>query len=230
MILAWLTAIFILPWSSRMLQSAKPFSIHLGKSKHSIIFKAFLSSHPLFRPIFLKVAPKYRIKDATIVRYCIASFVRFIFVITRALPEYLLAFLLLRIFGPTAWPLILALAIHNFGIVGRLGGEIVDLKNFNHTRQQLSIGGSRINVFLFSILPSHFNRFLLYFFYRWETCIRDATILGMLGISSLGYLINDSTARNRYDELLFYTLLGACIVIIGDLLSDFVRSRLRSAS
>ena len=229
MILAWFTAIFILPWSSRILQSAKPFSIHLGTSKYSITFKTFLSSHPLFRRVF-KANPKYRIKDVTIFRYCISALVRFIFVITRALPEYLLAFLLLRIFGPTAWPLILALAIHNFGIVGRLGGEIVDLKNFNHTRQQLSVGGSRINVFLFSILPSHFNRFLLYFFYRWETCIRDATILGMLGISSLGYLINDATARNRYDELLFYTLLGACIVIIGDLLSDFVRSRLRSAS
>jgi len=201
MILAWFSAIFILPWSSRMLQSSKPFSIHTGISKYAVIF-----------------------------RYSLSAFLRFLFVITRSLPEYLLAYILLRIFGPTAWPLILGLAIHNFGIVGRLGGEIIDHRNFNHTRQQLSVGGTRLSVFLFSILPSHFNRFLLYFFYRWETCIRDATILGMLGISSLGFLIDDATARNRYDELFLYTLLGACIVMLGDFLSDHVRSRLRAIS
>lgn len=198
MILAWFSAIFILPWSSRILQSPTPFSVHTGISRFNAIF-----------------------------RYCLSAFLRFLFIVTRALPEYLVAFLLLRIFGPTAWPLILGLAIHNFGIVGRLGGEIIDHRDFNHTRQQLSIGGSRIKVFLFSILPSHFNRFILYFFYRWETCIRDATILGMLGISSLGFLIDDASARNSYDQLFLYTLLGACIVMLGDILSDTVRARIK---
>ncbi len=200
MIIAWFSAIFILPWSSRALQSPNPFSVHTGISKYT-----------------------------GSLRYCLAAILRLLFIITRALPEYLVAFLLLRIFGTTAWPLILGLAIHNFGIVGRLGGEIIDHRDFNHTRQQLSIGGSRTKVFLFSILPSHFNRFLLYFFYRWETCIRDATILGMLGISSLGFLIDDASARNSYDQLFFYTLLGACLVMIGDIVSGIIRSRLRAA-
>jgi len=200
MIIAWFSALFILPWSSRALQSSTPFSVHTGSSKFT-----------------------------GILRYCLAAFLRLLFIITRALPEYLVAFLLLRVFGPTAWPLILGLAIHNFGIIGRLGGEIIDHRNFNHTRQQLSIGGSRSKVFLFSILPSHFNRFLLYFFYRWETCIRDATILGMLGISSLGFLIDGASARNSYDQLFFYTLLGACIVMLGDILSDSVRAKIKKA-
>ena len=200
MIIAWLSAIFILPWSSRALQSSMPFSIYSGISKYTAIL-----------------------------RYFISSFLRLLFIITRALPEYLLAFLLLRIFGPTAWPLILGLAIHNFGILGRLGGEIIDYRDFNHTRQQLSIGGSRFKVFLFSVLPSHFNRFVLYFFYRWETCIRDATILGMLGISSLGFLISEASARDNRDEMFFYILLGACLVMIGDIISDIVRSKLRAS-
>ncbi|MCH9647651.1 MAG: hypothetical protein K0U98_05385 [Deltaproteobacteria bacterium] len=33
---------------------------------------------------------------------------------------------------------------------------------------------------------------LLYFFYRWETSVRDATVLGLLGISSLGHWIVDA--------------------------------------
>ena len=71
---------------------------------------------------------------------------------------------------------------------------------------------------------------VLYFFYRWETCIRDATVLGLLGISSLGFLIDEARARDNYDEWLFFILLSACIVIIGDFASEIVRNKLRSSS
>ena len=53
--------------------------------------------------------------------------VRSWFVLARAIPEYIWAFLLIGIIGPGAWPAILALAIHNFGILGRLGAEVVEI-------------------------------------------------------------------------------------------------------
>ena len=77
------------------------------------------------------------------------------------------------------------------------------------------------------LAPTSFNRFLLFFFYRWETCVREATILGMLGISSLGYHISISRNFLRYDQMLFYVLLGAAVIILGDVLSDVLRRRLR---
>jgi len=151
------------------------------------------------------------------------------FMVTRSLPEFLLAFLLLQVLGSSAWPLILGLALHNYGIIGRLGGEIVDHSITSNTKTLVATGASRTQIYLFSTLPDLFNRFLLYFFYRWETCIRDATILGMLGISSLGFLIDDTKARDHFDETFFYTLLGASIVMLGDILSDIVRSKIRKA-
>lgn len=144
------------------------------------------------------------------------------------MPEYLLAYLLLRLLGPTAWPLILGLAIHNFGIIGRLGGELIDNSTLHHTGTLLSQGATRNSSYLFSILPTYFNRFCLYFFYRWETCIRDATILGYLGIASLGFLISDSRARDHYDQMFFYILLGAATVMAGDLLSEVIRRKIRN--
>jgi len=198
-ILAWLSAIFVLPFASRVLSSASPFLIYQGTSR---IINGLRSS--------------------------LASATRFAFIICRAMPEYLLAFLLLIIFQSSAWPLILALAIHNFGIIGRLGGELVDHKEFSHSKLQLSQGASRLGTYYFSLLPSHFNRFLLYFFYRWETCVRDATVLGMLALTSIGFEIQEATARGRIDEMFFFILLGAGIVMIGDMVSDLVRSRLRT--
>lgn len=145
----------------------------------------------------------------------------------RALPEFLLAFLLLQLFGPTVWPLILALVIHNGGILVRLGAEITDNVPRVVPQVTLSAGSGRLVTFLGGVLPQIFNRLLLFLFYRWETCLREATVLGVLGVASMGALIAESRARLRYDELLFWMLMGAGLVVMADLVSEAVRRRLR---
>ena len=52
----------------------------------------------------------------------------------------------------------------------------------------------------------------------------------MLGIVSLGFWIQDARARNFYDEMVFLILLGALLVIIGDVISTLVRAYVRRIS
>lgn len=147
--------------------------------------------------------------------------------VARAMPEFILAFLLLGVFGPTVWPLILALAIHNGGILLRLGSEVIDNLPEGSRAVIHAQGGSKSALVLASLLPESFNRLVLFLFYRWESCMREATVLGMLGILSLGSLISDARALFYYDEILLWVALGAVLVFVGDLTSDWVRSRLR---
>ena len=161
------------------------------------------------------------------VRGLLGRVVRMFAILGRSAPEYLLAFLLLQIFGPTMWALIFALAIHNSGILSRLGSEVVDNNESGAAKVILSTGGSRWAVFLGALLPEGFNRMALFLFYRWETCIREATILGMLGVGSLGFLISEARVSFYYDELVLWVVLGAALVFMGDLASDWVRGRLR---
>ena len=161
------------------------------------------------------------------IRELLGLLVRGFFILTRAIPEYLLAFLLVGILGPSAWPLVIALAIHNLGILGRLWGEAAENQLPSQPRQVLTVGGSRLQAFLGALLPMSLNRFLLFFFYRWESCIREATVLGMLGVSSLGYYISLRQAFFHYDQIIFFALLGAAAVITGDIISDVLRKRLR---
>lgn len=162
------------------------------------------------------------------IKFGIRFLSKIILMVTRSMPEFLLAYLLLQIFGPTTWPLILGLALHNYGILGRLGGEMVDNADTNDAKVAIAHGANIKQAYLFVLLPTIFNRLLLYFFYRWETCIRDATVMGMLGISSLGFIISDASARDNLDEMFFFILLGACLVMIGDILSGIIRSKLRA--
>ncbi len=151
---------------------------------------------------------------------------RFLFVLARAVPEYIIAFLLLSLLGLQVWPLVLALAIHNFGILGRLYGEVVENADSRAAKQAIASGFGRKKVFGLVIFPAVFNRFLIYFFYRWETCVKDATVLGMLGLLTLGHLIMLSKGF-FWDQMFFYVLLGASVIMVGDLLSTWLRRSLR---
>ncbi|MDA9924387.1 ABC transporter permease subunit [Verrucomicrobiales bacterium] len=170
-------------------------------------------------------------KDTEFREKVIGPAMRFLFVVSRAIPEYLIAFLLLSLLGLQVWPLVLALAIHNFGILGRLGGEVVEnaengSREKNAAENALAIGRGRFATYVTTIVPQSFNRFLIYFFYRWETCIKDATVLGMLGLLTLGKLIALSKGFH-WDRMFFFVLLGSSVILLGDLLSTFVRKKLR---
>ena len=200
-VLAGVGAALLLPLGSRALARGDPFGV-LGAASRGVRF----------------------------LWAAVGFFTRSLFVLGRAVPEYVYAFLLVGLLGPSAWPLVLALALHNLGILGRLWGEVMENQRPEGPRHWIQCGAGRFQAYLGSLAPLSFNRFLLFFFYRWETCIREATILGMLGISSLGYYVSIAHNWLRYDEMLFYVLLGAAAVFAGDLLSDWMRRRLRGSA
>ncbi len=154
---------------------------------------------------------------------------RVVLVALRAMPEYVWAFLLLATLGPSPWVAVLALALHNTGTLGRLGAETVENAEPRVFETLRGVGADRAQIVAFGLWPQLLPRFLLFYFYRWETCVREATVLGMLGIASLGFWIDDARARGHTDELVFWVLLGSAIVIVGDALSALARWAVRRA-
>ena len=121
-------------------------------------------------------------------------------------------------------------SIHNSGILGKLDAETVENLDPRPLTAWRGLGGSRAQIAWFAALPLATNRFLLYFFYRFETCVREATVLGMLGVVSLGYWIQDSRAKQFYDEMVVFVALGAALVLLADVASALVRRALRRAT
>ncbi len=153
--------------------------------------------------------------------------VRLSLIVMRSMPEYVLAFLFLAMLGPNAWPLVLALAIHNAGILGRLYAETIENADPSAPRALRGIGAGRRQIAAVALWPAALSRGLLYAFYRWETCVREATVLGMLGVVSLGYWIADARNREHYDDLVLLIGLGVVLVLAGDLVSAWVRRAVR---
>ncbi len=151
-------------------------------------------------------------------------------VLLRAIPEYVLAFLLGALLPSPAWAAVLALAVHNGGILARLDAETLENLPPRPFRAWVELGAGRRQLAALALLPVGLPRFLLYFFYRFETCVREATVLGMLGFVSLGYWIQDARARMQYDTMLLLVGLGVVIVLVGDLCSYVARAVVRRAS
>ena len=160
-------------------------------------------------------------------RRSIFMLARGILLVTRAVPEFIWAFVLLGVFGPQVICGVIALALHNAGIIGKLSSEVVEDMDQKTNVALAGMGASKSAVTLMGILPRAFPQFLVYFFYRWETCVRETAILGILAIQTMGFFIDHSFAFFHFDKALLFIVFNSLIVIIGDALGSLARRKIR---
>lgn len=141
-------------------------------------------------------------------------------VIARSTPEYLLAYILLQLWGPSMLPAIVALAIHNGGIIGHLLGR---QSNEITLRQDAPRG---LNRYVFETTPRLYGPFMAFLFYRWEIIMRETAILGILGIATLGYYVDAAMEDIRFDVAMVLILITALLNIGVDILARWLRRRL----
>lgn len=142
-------------------------------------------------------------------------------VVVRSTPEYVIAFVLLQLLGPSMFPAIIALSFHNGAIIGHLIGNFS-----NHLR--LRVDRSRgINLYLFETLPRIYSQFLAFLFYRWEVIFRETAILGILGIQTLGFFVDSAFADIRFDRAIILIIITALLNILIDAASRLIRNKLR---
>ena len=90
----------------------------------------------------------------------------------RSTPDYILAFILLQLWGPSMLPAIVALALHNGAIIGHLVGRFTEGIEL---RPDAPRGLDR---YAWEIVPRIYRHLLALLFYRWEVILRETAILG----------------------------------------------------
>jgi phosphonate transport system permease protein len=145
--------------------------------------------------------------------------------ILRSVPEYLLAFLFMLLLGPSMLPAILALALHNSGLIvflsARQGKNLTTSENFKPKWDHYS----------YEILPRLYPNFMGLLFYRFEVIIRETAILGMLGVATLGFYVDSNFSEIRYSGALVLLCFTALLNVLVDLMARRVlRSSLALSS
>lgn len=137
--------------------------------------------------------------------------------VLRSLPEYLLNFIFLIVLGPSMLPAILAMTLHNGAIIGHLLG-----KHSDEVAPAVMEPGP-ISRFAYFYVPTLYQRFLAYCFYRWEIIIRETAMLGVLGIPTLGFYIDSAFEFLRFDVALILIVVSAVLTLSADSIARRLR-------
>ncbi|MDT8445748.1 MAG: ABC transporter permease [bacterium] len=142
----------------------------------------------------------------------------FVLVVLRSTPEYLLAYICIHLFGPSMLPAIIALSVHNGGILAHLSSL-----NADQIKPDLSGAAKPANRYFYEVLPRIYGQFLAFLLYRWEVIFRESAILGILGVYSLGFFIDSAIAADHLDEAFALIVLSGLFNILIDRASQFFR-------
>jgi len=152
---------------------------------------------------------------------------RLILLMCRAIPAPVWALVILYLVFPGILPGAIALGIHNLGILGRLQAEVVENLDVRPLEALKAQGTPASLVFLYGVLPLTLPRFLAYGFYRWEVCMRETVIVGLVGAGGLGRLLTEQLSSFDYQGLVV-TLTGFVLLTFAvDWLSQVARRSLR---
>lgn len=146
---------------------------------------------------------------------------RAMLVVIRSTPEYMLAYVLLQMLGPSMLPAVIALGLHNGGIVASLMGRHADALPY---RPDAPRGA---NLYFYETLPRLYGQFLAYILYRWEIIVRESAIFGILGVRTLGYHVDAAISELRLDVAVVLIVATAALSMAVDALSRALRRRLR---
>ncbi len=141
---------------------------------------------------------------------------RGLFVLLRAIPELLwaLIFVFVAGLGPAAGAL--ALAFHTSGVLGKLFGDTFENGDGRIVESVASAGGSPGAVSLYAVVPQAWAQCISFALYRWETNIRSATIVGVVGAGGLGQMVYTTTNLFQYQRVFTLILAIFLIVVVVD--------------
>ena len=143
--------------------------------------------------------------------------------IFRSTPEMMLAFIFLLLFGPSGLPAILALALHNGSLIAFLTARASDAEPAHlHQRPDDPKG---LLYYAYIETPRRFPALLTFLFYRWELILRESAIMGILGITTLGFYIDSAFEEFRFDRALVLIIVTAVLNVGVDGVSRWLLRR-----
>lgn len=148
-----------------------------------------------------------------------------VLVLGRSIPDYMLAFVLLQMFGPSMLPAVIALGLHNGAIIAHLMGRQSELL-CDTLRPDAPRG---FVLWGFELLPRQFGHFIALCLYRWEIIVRDSAIFGLIGVATLGFHVDAAIQQLRIDRAVLLLLAMGGLTLVIDTVSGRLRKRMRPA-
>ena len=146
----------------------------------------------------------------------------------RAIPEIVIALILIFILGGGPVPAMIAIAFHTGGALGKLFSEVAENADLKPVEGLRSVGSTWFQQMYLGVLPQVAPNWLSYGLMRFEINVRASAILGFVGSGGIGYDLKIAMqwGTGRYDEVVAIFLLLFVTIVAIDQLSSHYRNRL----
>lgn len=148
--------------------------------------------------------------------------------VMRAIPEVIIALVLIFLLGGGPVPAMIAIAFHTAGALGKLFSEVSENADLKPVEGLESVGANWSQRMLLGVIPQVAPNYLSYALMRFEINIRASAILGFVGAGGIGYELKNAMTwgQGRFDQAAAIFILLFITIVSFDQLSSHYRDRL----
>ena len=159
--------------------------------------------------------------------YLVFLIARIITIFFRAIPEFIIAMILVIAVGFGAIPGVLALGLHTMGFLAKFYAEDIEHVNKGPIEALKSSGASKRQIIAFAVIPQIIPSFVANNLYILDRNIRMATMLGIVGAGGIGYELLSSFRMFEYPRVSAIIIIIFITIFIIDHLSSLIRSKIK---
>lgn len=141
----------------------------------------------------------------------------------RSIHELVFAVLFVVAVGLGPFAGVMALFVHTTGILAKLFSEAVEATDFRPVEAIRATGASRVQEVVFGVVPQVMPLWMSYALYRFESNVRAATVLGVIGAGGIGQVLFEAIRGFYYPQASAMLIIMLVTVSLLDLLSQQVR-------
>tara|TARA_R110000868_G_scaffold14669_4_gene67924 strand:+ start:1367 stop:2173 length:807 start_codon:yes stop_codon:yes gene_type:complete len=141
----------------------------------------------------------------------------------RAINEIVFAMLFVVAVGLGPFAGVLALWIHTTGVLAKLFSEAVEAIDPQPVEGLKATGADSIQQIIFGVIPQVMPLWISYSLYRFESNVRSATVLGIVGAGGIGMILWEQIRGFNYAG----TAATMIVIVVSVTLLDLVSQRLR---
>ncbi|WP_166239091.1 phosphonate ABC transporter, permease protein PhnE [Paenibacillus turpanensis] len=153
----------------------------------------------------------------------LVGIVRWALSFLRAVPEIVFGLIFVTVVGLGPFPAILAIMLHNIGVLGKLLSELAEASDPGPQEALRSTGASRPFIAMYAVFPAMIPHILSNFFYRLEVAIRASLILGFIGAGGVGQQLFLHFKLFEYEKVAVDVLVIMALVVSVDWISAKLR-------
>ena len=152
---------------------------------------------------------------------------KIIIIFFRAIPEFILAMILVIAVGFGAMPGVLALGLHTMGFLAKFYAEDIEHIDKGPIDALKSSGATKSQIISFGVIPQILPSFVANNLYILDRNVRMATMLGIVGAGGIGYELQSSFRMFEYPKVSSIIIIIFVTIFFIDYLSSFIRSKLK---